>query len=65
MCQSKIMRHIHTIPKQIPVPQHLLSHVHIDLVSPLPTPREGYCYLSTTADSSMPWADAISLKSIA
>jgi hypothetical protein len=35
---------------QIPVPNHRFSHVHVDLVGPLPTSVEGFRYLFTLVD---------------
>ena len=36
-CQrSKVLRHVHVRPSQIPVLARCFSHIHVDLVGPLP-----------------------------
>ena len=43
----------HTAPVQpIPIPERRFTHVHVDLVGPLPTSAEGYRYLFTMVDRS-------------
>jgi transposase InsO family protein len=46
----------------IPVPIQHFSHVHVDLVGPLPVSADGYAYLLTAIDRSTHWAEAIPLK---
>jgi transposase InsO family protein len=46
----------------IPVPIQRFSHVHVDLVGPLPVSADGYAYLLTAIDRSTRWAKAIPLK---
>ena len=48
---------------QIPVPIKKFSHVHVDLVGPLPTSQEGHSHLMTMIDRSTRWAEVIPLKS--
>lgn len=58
---SKIHHHIHTIPQHIPVPHVPGSHLHIDLVGPLP-PSSGYTYLLTIVDRTTRWPAAIPMS---
>jgi hypothetical protein len=44
-------------------PVQRFSHIHIDLVGPLPASKDGYTYLFTVVDRSTPWAEAIPLRS--
>ena len=39
----------------IPVPRQQFSHIHVDLVGPLPTSKEGYRYLFTIIDRTSRW----------
>jgi IS30 family transposase len=50
-------------PGQIANPTQRFSHLHIDLVGPLPTSRDGYTHLFTVIDRSTRWAEAIPLRS--
>ena len=59
--QGKITKHIHMQPEHIPVPSHRFSHVHVDLVGPLPA-SDGFTYLFTVIDRTMRWAEAIPLQ---
>ncbi|GFS10956.1 Pol polyprotein [Elysia marginata] len=57
-CQSsKIKSHVRSVVK-IPVPEKRFSHIHIDLVGPLP-PSEGFTYLLTIIDRSSRWPEAV------
>jgi transposase InsO family protein len=40
------------------------SHVHVDLVGPLPTSPEGFSYILTTVDRTSRWFEAVPLRSI-
>ncbi len=54
----------HTAPVQpIPVPERRFTHVHVDLVGPLPASAEGYLF--TMVDRSSRWLEAVPLKSMA
>ncbi len=56
----------HTAPVQpIPVPERRFSHMHVDLVGPLPASVEGFKYLFTMVDRSSRWLKAVPLKSMA
>ena len=59
--QGKITRHVHVKPEHIPVPSRRFSHVHVDLVGPLPA-SEGFTYLFTVIDRTTRWAEAIPLQ---
>ena len=60
--QGKIHRHIHVQPQHIPLPFRHFSHLHIDLVCPLPA-SEGFTHLFTVIDRTTRWAEAIPLQS--
>ncbi len=44
-------------------PTQRFSHLHIDLVGPLPASKDGYSHLLTVVDRSTRWAEAIQLRS--
>ncbi len=46
----------------IPVPARRFSHIHVDLVGPLPTSADGYSYLFTAVDRSTRLLEAIPLR---
>ena len=63
-CQrGKILRHVQIRPEKIPVPFRRFSHVHVDLVGPLPS-SHGFTYLFTCIDRSTRWPEAIPLAGI-
>jgi hypothetical protein len=47
----------------IGVPLLRFSHLHIDLVGPLPTSAAGYTHLFTIIDRSTRWCEAVPLRS--
>jgi transposase InsO family protein len=62
-CQrAKVHRHVQVPPQHIPVPTRRFSHIHVDLVGPLPASR-GYTYLFTIMDRTSRWPEAIPLNS--
>ncbi|GFO48569.1 Pol polyprotein [Plakobranchus ocellatus] len=59
--QSKIQSHVHSPVAKIPVPAKRFSHLHIDLVGPLP-PSEDFSHLLTIIDRTTRWPEAIPLS---
>lgn len=58
-CQKcKISRHNINTPYHIPVPDNRFSHVHMDIVGPLP-PSRGFRYCLTIIDRFTRWPEAI------
>ena len=63
-CQkSKISTHVHSPVPSIPVPTRRFSHVHIDIVGPLPS-SQGFSYLLTMIDRTTRWPEVAPLSSI-
>ncbi len=56
--QAKVHRHVQVAPQPIPVPSRRFSHIHVDLVGPLPTSK-GFTYLFTIIDRTSRWPVAI------
>ena len=59
--QSKIQTHIRAPMSKITVPTKKFTHIHIDLVGPLP-PSEGYSYLLTIIDRTTRLPEAIPIN---
>ena len=63
-CQSsKIQSHLKSPVPSIEVPGRRFSHVHLDLVGPLPA-SQGFSYLLTMIDRTLRWLEAVPLSSI-
>jgi hypothetical protein len=62
-CQkAKVHRHMSLQAAHIPVPVRRFSHLHVDLVGPLPR-SSGFSYLFTMVDRTTRWPEAIPLAS--
>ena len=61
--QSKVQTHVKSPVPRIPVPARRFSHVHLDLVGPLPS-SQGYSYILTMIDRTSRWPEAVPLSSI-
>ncbi len=58
-CQrAKVYRHVQVPPQHILVPARRFSHIHVDLVGPLPASK-GFTYLFTIIDRTSCWPEAI------
>ena len=63
-CRAKVTHVEHAGVEKIPIPGVRFSHVHVDLVGPLPASRDGSTYLLTMIDRSTRWPEAVPLSRI-
>ena len=63
-CRAKVTHVEHSGVEKIPIPGARFSHVHVDLVGPLPASRDGSTYLLTMVDRSTRWPEAVPLSRI-
>jgi hypothetical protein len=59
--QAKIHCHVQVPPQHIPVPSRRFSHIHVDLVGPLPASK-GFTYLFNIIDRTSRWPEAIPIN---
>lgn len=63
-CQAaKVHTHVHAPVHTIPTPDVAFSHVHINIVGPLP-PSRGFSYILTVVDRTTHWPAAIPLVGV-
>jgi transposase InsO family protein len=62
--KGKGHRHVKLQPEHIPVPHRRFSHLHIDLVRPLPK-SGGYTLLFTIIDRTARWPEAVPVSATA
>lgn len=62
-CQkAKISRHTRSLPRRIDVPDHRLSHVHLDIVKL--SESQGYAYCLTMIDRTTRWPHAVPMRNM-
>ena len=63
-CQrAKVTKQPRAAVQHIPIPTRRFSHVHIDLVGPLPPSSDRFSHIFTMVDHSSRWLEAIPLSS--
>jgi transposase InsO family protein len=60
---AKVTKQHTAAPQAIAVPTTRFSHIHVDLVGPLPAAADGSAHLLTAVDRSTRWAEAFPLQS--
>jgi transposase InsO family protein len=64
-CQrAKVTKQPRASVQPIPIPTRRFSHVHVDLVGPLPASEDGYLYILTMVDRTTRWLEAVALKNM-
>jgi transposase InsO family protein len=64
-CQrGKVTRQLAAATQAIPVPEKRFSHLHVDLMGPLPTSPEGFKYIFTIIDCSTRRLEAVPVKNM-
>ncbi len=64
-CQRpKVTKQPRASVQSIPIPARRFTHVHVDIVGPLPASGEGFMYLLTMVDRTSCWMEAVPLKDI-
>ena len=58
----KVTRQPTTTVEKMAIPAARFSHVHVDIVGPLPPSREGYTHLLTMINRSTRWPEAVLLR---
>ena len=61
--QAKVPKQPRAAIQHTPIPTKRFSHVHIDLVGPLPRSSDGFNHIFTMVDRSSRWLEAILLSS--
>jgi transposase InsO family protein len=62
-CRAKVTRQPAADPVAITVPTTRFSHIHVDLVGPLPAAADGSSFILTAVDRTTRWAEAYPLRS--
>ncbi|MBX9657126.1 MAG: DDE-type integrase/transposase/recombinase [Nitrospiraceae bacterium] len=62
--RAKVTKQPAAAVQPIPVQCQRFSHIHVDLVGPLPTSKEGYRYLFTIIDRTSRWLEAVPLAAM-
>ena len=58
-------KHVHTPVQAFATPSRRFAHLHVDLVGPLPSSKEGFTHLFTIVDRTTRWPEAVLMKNTA